>query len=275
MCRTAFWPPWLDARRLDDDLLAQAYERTDAPRRACVKNGMALLHALWGEYPDAARQECRDAAKGFRHVRSQCPASWALFVLTPGYAAPVRLAAALMPALLAHVPLVGALCAGGNPSTPACVTLELAGIEHIFQTPLTDVPRLLRHMAETAGQGRIVLLHQGELDPVRRTAEELRLPVWEERRVPLLWIDAAAGHAAELLAWAHPDAAFIPLPATSPQPADRPDALFADREFASREMEEIPLTIHPGLEGCWLHPDLTPEFFRQHRIRMAPSGGDA
>ena len=263
------WPQWAEAARLDDALAAAAYEATPAHLRAAVKTGLALAHMHFGESTTSQRNEVRNAHLGFWRRSIAHPAPWAVVAFTPAYAAAARLAAACMPAQLGGVPLVGAVCVGGTPSNNALVTLELAGVEDIF---VMDSAGLCTLLEETQpGPGRLVLLHRGELDAVAGAARALELPCYEERRSPILCLPKPDTFDLEALAFAQAEALAgaldAPLHLT-------PDATYLAPVAAlghCRERRTGPFphssapAITPGCEGFWLHPGLTPDFFRVQR----------
>lgn len=268
------WPQWAEESRLDDALAAQAYEATPAPLRAVVKTGLALAHAHFGESMGSQRQEERNAHLGFWRRSVAYPAPWAVVAFTPAYAAAARLAAACVPALLGGVCLVGAVCVGGAPGRNALVTLELTGIEDIF---VMDSAGLCALLEETQpGPGRLVLLHKGELDGVAGAARALELPCHEERRAPVLGLPTPQAFDLEALAFAQAEAleaALVPAQRTAPE------ALYLTPGAAlghCRERRTGPFpysnapAFTPGCEGFWLHPGLTPDFFRVRRQAFGP-----
>ena len=263
------WPQWAEAARLDDALAAAAYEATPAHLRAAVKTGLALAHMHFGESTTSQRSEERNGHLGFWRRSIAHPAPWAVIAFTPAYAAAARLAAACMPAQLCGVPLVGAVCVGGTPSSNALVTLELAGVEDIF---VMDNAGLCTLLEETQpGPGRLVLLHRGELDGVAAAARALELPCFEERRSPVLCLPKPEAFDLEALAFAQAEA----LDAAQESPLHlTPDATYLAPVAAlghCRERRTGPFpygsapAFTPGCEGFWLHPGLTPDFFRVQR----------
>ena len=263
------WPQWAEEARLDDALAAAAYEATPAHLRAAVKTGLALAHMHFGESTTSQRNEIRNTHLGFWRRSIAHPAPWAVIAFTPAYAAAARLAAACMPAQLGGVPLVGAVCVGGTPGNNALVTLELAGVEDIF---VMDSAGLCTLLEETQpGPGRLVLLHRGELDAVAGAARALELPWYEERRSPVLCLPKPEAFDLEALAFAQAEALETALD-TSLRLS--PDATYLAPVAAlghCRERRTGPFpysgapAITPGCEGFWLHPGLTPDFFRVQR----------
>ncbi|MDO5484005.1 MAG: hypothetical protein Q4F27_03770 [Desulfovibrionaceae bacterium] len=258
------WPCPLEDTRIDDALAAAAYEATPAKHRAALKSGLALSHMYFGQSPGHTQATRRDTHLGFWQQEAREPAHWALVVFGPAYAAAARLAAACMPALLAGVPLLGAVCAGGPPRPETLVSLELCGVEDVFAADMPLLETTLR--ACPAREGRLVLLHEGELSALAGLARELHLPCFEEYRAPRLLLRDAAAFDTAALAFAH-GSAPEPVSTAPHDGAPPPDAL-----YAAAALPDCPasLLLTPGCEGFWLHLGLTPEFFTLTRRCFGP-----
>ena len=179
-----------------------------------------------------------------------------------------------MPAILAGVPLTGAFCLGGEPTPEVLVTLELAGVEDAFALPAADFTRLTRELP----QCRVVLLHglDGDALPERG---DLPGRIWREDALPLFLLPQDTAVDAELLAFAHgPDCTAQALHGEAaqtvldggPLPGPcLPAAVLEEDEAARLAMEgegaPVELLLTPGCEAFWLHPGLTPDFFRCRR----------
>jgi hypothetical protein len=244
-------PPWLTQCLVSDDVLAQAYEESAPALLASCKHTLAVQHAFFGEAPDWEEQRLSRSAHGFHSCACSRPADWALVIFDAEYASAPRLLAALMPALLARVPLV--LCASTpGPARPELLcALELAGQEQIYALDAAQSLDLVQSLAAQPGQGRLVLLHRGALSVLRAAADATNLPCWEERRPPVLRLCGPEPDAT-LIRLAHPDA--------SDAQSLAPDVLYCSGPDAVQS--QVPLILPPGMEGCWLHPSLTPDFFR-------------
>ncbi|WP_298033508.1 hypothetical protein [uncultured Desulfovibrio sp.] len=270
----ARWPEWAEKARLDDDLAAAAYEATPPSCRAALKTGLALAHMHFGQSLGCLREGRRDPHMGFWRHTASFPAPWAVLAFTPEYAAAARLTAACVPALLAGVPLVGAVCVGGAPHSAALVSLELSGVEDIFLLDETGICSLLEE--SQPGPGRLVLLHKGELENLARAARMLDLPCYEERRAPALILPNPDAFDMDILAFAQGDAlkhalepARAALPATIYlKPEAARDHCKARRPGPFRHMDSLALS--PGCEGFWLHAGLTPDFFTVSRLAFGP-----
>ena len=110
------WPQWLEAFRVPDEPRAAAYEDTPAHLRAAIKAALALHQAHAGEMDIRTCRDERFPRRGFRRTATDGPAPFALVAFPASLRSPARLAAALMPAILAGVPLTGAFCLGGEPT---------------------------------------------------------------------------------------------------------------------------------------------------------------
>jgi hypothetical protein len=260
-------PSWLAEGLVPDSALAQAYEDTAPELQALCKHALAVQHAFFAEAPDSEEQRLTRSAHGFRTRACNRPADWALVVFAAEYASAPRLLAALMPALLARVPLVFCVCTPGPARPELLCALELAGQEQIYSLSASQSLDLVRHLAAQPGQGRLALLHRGSLSALRDAAGKAELPCWEERRTPVLDIRGSEPDAA-LIRLAHPDAAH----AENIAPNIIPDAVYCSGSEAAGV--QAPLVFLPGMEGCWLHPSLTPDFFRARTLAFSPAQPD-
>lgn len=262
------WPAWLTAYRVADSMAAEAYEATPARFRAALKTGLALAHFHFGESASRRDEAETSGRLGFQRASSRAPAPWALLVLSPAYAAAARLTAACAAALLAGVPHVSALSTGPAPQQAALVSLELSGVEEIFSPAAAGIETLVDELTTLPGPaGRVVLLHDGDLDEVAQAVRARGLPSYEERRPPRLRVEPDAHIDREVLAFAHGGKCALEAALAASGPAD---AVFRPAGQPLTPAPDAPLTLAPGCEGFWLHPGLTPEFFTVSRQAFAP-----
>ncbi|MDR0466491.1 MAG: hypothetical protein LBH94_03940 [Deltaproteobacteria bacterium] len=255
-------PSWLAQCLVPESDLALAHNETAPELLALCKHTLAVQHVFFGEAPDWDERRQTRSAHGFCSRVCGRPADWTLVVFDAEYASAPRLLAALMPAFLARVPLV--LCASTpGPARPELLcALELAGQEDIYALNAAQSLELLHGLTAQAGQGRLVFLHRGSLSDLRAAAGAADVPCWEERRAPVLRICGPEPDAA-LIRLAHPDAASAGNAA--------PDALYRSGPDAAQE--QVPLILPPGMEGCWLHTTLTPDFFRVQSLTFSLAPG--
>ncbi len=272
---TVTLPAWLDTLRQPDELQASAYEACPADFRAGLKTAIAFAFHLWGN-ASIRLDSCTDNTQtGFRHRLAYRPASWVLAFLAPGYSSPARFIAALMPAILAGVENIIVVSQECSPSPSLCTAFELAGIEDIFVLPSENDKSsvLLRELRDTDNDGRVLLFPAPEaqlnthLSSIRHCAETLNIRLWSDTPSPRLSLlsseeiaEARAEPRKDILAWAHGDACID-------ESADgQTDALFTSHIFSPfsplSECKTAPLVFGPGLEACWIHPLLTPDYFR-------------
>lgn len=267
------WPDSMEALRVEDSVLGQGYESVAPAQRACIKTGIAFQYALHGEQPNR-REECvDDHERGFVYRVVRRPAAWTLLLLGPGYAAAPRLVAALMPALLARVPLVGAACVGALPTAAACASLELMGIEDVFcfadaAKAQEALQQLTAH--NPVSQGRVLLLHKGELADVAQAAQRNGLPSWQECRAPRIAVQPDGETELDLLQWGHPDAVWTVWPLGHECPVA--DAVFCttpEPHEAKMGSTSSPLCLGTDAEGLWWHQGLETQFFLHKALSVA------
>ena len=147
-------------------------------------------------------------------------------------------------------------------------------MEDAFALPAADFTRLTRELP----QCRVVLLHGLDEDALPERGD---LPgrIWREDALPLFLLPQDTAVDAELLAFAHgPDCTAQALHGEAaqtvldggPLPGPcLPAAVLEEDEAARLAMEDeggpVELLLTPGCEAFWLHPGLTPDFFRCRR----------
>jgi hypothetical protein len=255
--------------RLDDEFSSRAYEATSPQCRTALKSGLALAFMHFSQSAGRVHEARADPNLGYWRQTVSFPAPWAVVAFTPAYTAAARLAAACVPAHLAGIAMVGAVCVGGNPSEQALVTLDLAGIEDIFTLDTASLCALLEE--SQPGPGRLVLLHEGELDSARHAAHALGIPCFEERRPPHLVLPDPEIFDLQILAFAQGKALEHALEPAHPV---TPAALYLSSKAAEGHCRHHPfgphhadsLALSPDCECFWLHTGLSPDFFRVSRL---------
>lgn len=274
------WPEWVEEKRTDDALSASAYEAAGPACRAAIKTATALFMHHEAPTREIIHEERCDRMSGFSSFRTVFPAPWAIVAFPPGYCAAARLLGALMPAITCAVPLIAAVCVGGEPTPQLLATLDLAGVNDIFSLSAAELSALIEETQP--GPGRLVLLHTGELDTLRIQARSLHVPVFEERRPPVVTIPRPEIFDLDVLRFAQ---GRLPVERAmdSPSPAS-PDVLYASREAVRSHclaavhgkfsLGMAPLALAPGCEGFWLHRGLEPNFFLAHRVGFTLEDAD-
>ncbi|MBQ8173140.1 MAG: hypothetical protein IJ474_01275 [Mailhella sp.] len=255
-------PDWLEARRPDDSLYADAYESTPAELRALLKTAIAFSFHRWTNM-DGEKREMRSCSRsGFCHSENSRSADWVLAVLGSGFASPARLLAALIPAIIAGTGRI--LIVSEAPFTPSiCTALELAGLEDSFVMEGDCLHGLYEDLRSLSPDGRIAffanadgsissaqktLMHAAALDGIPRLRD---LPAPR-----ILSLHGAGSEAEKRLFWLHPDAEIFREAAPGLRTAFVPDAAACPRNAAT----SAPFICGPGMEACW--PGPSPEFYR-------------
>lgn len=266
------WPDWVEEHRLDDARTAAAYEQAGPGARAAIKTAMAMYFRYDDSTREAIHEHRTDQLSGFWRSRTVFPAPWAVLAVTPRYCAAARMLAALMPAIICGVSSIACVCVDGEPSAPCLTTLDLAGIDDVFSLSAAELSAMLEETQP--GPGRLVLLHTGELDIIRRQARALHIPCFEERRPPVLTIPRPEIFNLDLLTFAQGEDC-VHRALQSPSPA-APDVLYGSEEAVQSHclartdtpfsLGMAPLALAPGCEGFWLHHGLGRSFFLAHRV---------
>ena len=265
------WPAWTKDHLVSEDRMGEAYEALDPAARAAVKTAMAMYFRYDEPAREILHEQRNDPLSGFWRTRTVFCAPWAVIAVTPAYTASARLLAALMPAILCGVPQTACVCVDGEPSDPVLATCELAGIDTVLKLSLAELCALLEETQP--GPGRLVLLHEGELDMVRRQARGLGVPCFEERRSPVLTILRPELFNLDVLRFAQGEKAVFR--ALNSPDAATPDVLYASDEAVRNHtltsaaslfsLSQAQLALAPGCEGFWLHHGLGRSFFLTHR----------
>jgi hypothetical protein len=292
-----------DLVAIGDAARLAAYETLTARERSWIKATLALVESAHGARPAETDSRTLRAEHGLIRLCRTRPASWTLCVPGAGFASAPRFAAAIMCARLAGVENLLAIwpLADSAACPPArLAVLELAGVDQAYTLSAsgTDLgaglgagpasPSFWRGLADELDQsgdagGRLLYFgaRDGLYAALRELADARGLPMWTDRP-PLLKpeIPAPAAMADGLdetaIRWAHPDAGTHSPPG-APR-AGLHTARYTARYTAHPEAdllarpEEAALTLGPGLEGCWLHPDLSPDFFLTHKTTIIRTG---
>ena len=275
-------PEWTEGFRAGDEVFARAWEEAGAQDRALLKTAIAFQFHLWGMRDGRGSLERSDPREGFRSIVSSGPAPWTLAVLSPGYASPARLLAALVPAVLAGTrPAVISLSV---PAPSIAAALELAGLDDLFIMDGAGARKLLAELRAACAGGCLALFPwpagQGEgaspeppLLPGPPCGPWRGLRVWQDTPRPriILRPSAAESDGRELerrLQWLHPDAIL-----EGTEAGGAADAVFNAQDLRPA-CGTAGLLLQAGLEACWTGP--SPEFFRTRRCAacLAPEDED-
>jgi hypothetical protein len=273
------WPEIMERGRVTDAAFAAAYARVSDRHRAWIKTGLAAMYAACGGPMPVARREEASLGHDLRLTRRDVPLDFVLVLCGPAFASPMRLAAALVPALCARVSAVAAARVGGRWPCSLLTTLELCGVETACRIGVRALPGLWSALAGK-GRGAVVLL-----DGVTAPASVGGLHLLSARVAGRAGVFPEAGAAfdQEALAFAHPDMTFFlhgdASPASAPFVAATGglaeasglgyDAVYAGDARLEAAHTAAPLAMGPGRETFWLWPHLSPAEFRRCSLAAA------
>ncbi len=245
---------WLEAHRIADSLMAEAYESLSGEERGVLKKCIARLYAVWGERPVQGRA-ARSFRQGFGLEEDEAPARYALLVCKAKFCSPAALLATLMPALLAGVPEILPCFVRVKeeeafaPDIPAALlgALELAGVERAFAASEAEVFALARLLP--ASEGRVLLLGEpGFGEPLILHAHRSGLPCRSLVR-PFLYFSER-------------------LDAPVEQRFMEEGSATAGGHGCEDTGKGLPLRLDASHEDVWLWPELGPDWFRTRRMRI-------
>lgn len=253
-------PSWLEACRIPDHVLAQAYDSTPHQWRVAVKTAIAATHFHFG---DPLLLSSRTRSSRLLTLRERrWPVDMAL-VLAPAAMGSAALAtyAALLPTL-AGVKQTVWICLGRDASQSQLVSLELCGVEDIYvisHAQMLDLMGVVPISAPMLLLGSVPSAHTITAHTKNRFAHICDRPV--------AWLASPKAFDPELLRFA---LGFKPT-TTSPAPRTAWKVIYATREFRKSNEDSYggALWIEPGFECFWLSPDLRPDFFTHRSFSVA------
>lgn len=268
---------------LADKAFARAYDQVGERGRALLKTAIAELYAL---HPPLDRTGST-AGK---------PLDYALILVGPGFASPVRLLAALLPALTAGVDNVLVVLAGrGRTRHSLLAACELAGQDRMASLTRRQSRNLTDELSRSAMRGAVVLLglpreqyeSVGSSRAARAAEEaggEYRLVVPPEVDSLCLYQDREDLFDRDALEFAHPgtifrvfgpargveSGRFLPLDGDFETFLSQPHiAACGQKDRLEAMSEKFGLVLGPGREWCWAWPDIDWKSFSTGRIILA------
>lgn len=249
-------PEWLESRRVSEELFTLAYDNCGSKNRAALKTGLAFASFHFNGYRLEERCEIKNPLAGFDSVQIRRPYEWCAIFFEASFSASARLCAAAILPVLANVRNIFAIAIGGEPSLNALASLELCGIDDVFQLSEKEAQGLISEMSKAESSrvnGKICLIHSGQKTP-SWLASESGLPFCALSANVNIQVQNTAIFDLDALAYAQnwKPGDF--------NPAKSIDCIFADKLDAIEEHSPS-IVFGPGLEGCWLYPGLGPEDF--------------
>ena len=277
-------PERLLRRMVAEAAFDDAYSSVSDDRRAWLKTCIACLCSRYGESRTTSETHLLRHSSGFTFRTGVAPLAWGVLFLGDGAVSAPSILAALLPLRLAgarEVVVVRVGEKGGDDSWPAPLLtgLELAGQETVLDLTQREARFLLDSLGKGEGRGSALFLGSGrEIESLAsRCASFSRVFCWrgvlpEEIGV---WNDPCCFDL-DVLAWAHPQARLRVWEedSTDHRDASQRFEAFLDQGCAllcvppdktDAALDRAEVVLGPGGEGCWVWPDLSPDFFRSRR----------
>ncbi|NDV23439.1 histidinol dehydrogenase [Desulfovibrio sp. JC022] len=260
------FPLWLQDYQIEDEVFGEAYEATLPPQRAWLKKTIAQVYGI--NSPDAPSRtwNVNTWRGGFETEVSSVPLEWTVLLLDAESVSPVRILAALVPALAAGVKNVLAVfCGEGDLSQSVLAGFELAGLEDVVKLPQDKVEELLAPLMAGGEEGAVLDL-RGTPDFVLhgpclrywRAPEISSISVCKEEDSPDM----------DVLAFVHPDVEFVEVDEDSFDDVEA-DAAVVPAEIVGDALMNFNVVLAHGQEGCWLWNGFNSSFFKRESVALA------
>ena len=277
-------PERLLRRMVAEAAFDHAYSAVSDDRRAWLKTCVACLCSRYGEPQTAFETHLFRHSSGFTFRTGAIPLAWGVLFLGEGAVSAPSVLAALLPLRLAgtrEVVVVRLGEKGGNGSWPAPLLtgLELAGQDTVLDLTQREARFLLDSLGAGEGRGSALFLGSGrEIESLAgRCASLPRVLSWRGGLPQEIgvWNDPCCFDL-DVLAWAHPQARLRVWDedSTGQQDISQRFEAFLDQgcellcvplDKTEAALERAEVVIGLGGEGCWVWPELSPDFFRNRR----------
>lgn len=277
------FPDNLERWQVSDAHLARAYSRTGDRGRAFLKSSIAMLYESLEPGAPTDRKTVKRFRSGLVQRREHSSRPWYLLVLGSEVTSGPQVLAALMPAVVRRIPLIGVLRPRSRPgwAPEVLAALELCGVERIYTPPRAMIGDYIAFLAETCGRGGLACLGSavfwGRVAPL---VQSLRCgpSLWLEPPAALgVWTEPGLDWNIPAIRFAHPQAALtaygpgedIGLPravAESDFEAFQNAGFSAVYAPAGRRPASARLRLGPGLEAFWGWPEDFSDLLERQRL---------
>ncbi|CAM2057801.1 conserved hypothetical protein [Desulfovibrionales bacterium] len=293
-------PEWFFDAVPTDVVLGQAYESVPPRLRSWLKLTIARLHTWHSVGHGLETDTYRSWRQGFVSLEHEVPCVWTVLILDADFYSPVRLLAALLPALVAGVktvlvvrlqhPWAQNITGGQDWPSALLVAMELAGQELLSNCTVQQIKTLIVGFAREYSSGTVVALGEIPRRLVRSMgsclADNSELAYWMPQcpRSIGLWCENGQTWDWEALTFVHPDMIFIvggtphvlPPPGFSIIAAPWSEFLRHNYQVLCLPVDRIetawnfyfdqalpPVVLGPGHEACFFWPDGRLSLFRR------------
>lgn len=270
MLTNSFFSDWLESFLVDDDRFGDAYDAVPDNRRAWLKTTIARLHALYGTPQVTWGRQENHWRQGHVSITESRPVDWTMVVVDSTYASGVRmLGAAMMPLLSGVDDILVVFTGDGEIAPETLASLELAGLELAVQLDEQKTAALVKEVYTVPTSGRILALGKSSKTIVHGSGIPANgIQVWYEPHYTGMGILEATSVDKELLVWAHPDLALSDVSQDAVSEQVSLAALCCEADSVDSIPDTVPVSLGAGQEGCWIWPDLHPQWFTHCRFSL-------
>ncbi|WP_415713042.1 histidinol dehydrogenase [Maridesulfovibrio sp.] len=260
------FPEWLQTYQIEDEVFADAYEATSPSRRAWLKKTIAQVYSVNSPETPQKTWNVNTWNGGFETEVATAPLEWTVLLLDARSVSPVRILAALVPALTAGVKQVlVAFCGEGEISKPVLAGFELAGQEDVVQLPMDKIEEFLGFLLNGGAYGAVLdlrgdpdFLLNGPCVRYWRVPEISSISVCKNEDFPDM----------DVLAFVHPDVEFVEVDEDSLDEGEA-DAAVVPAELVGEALMTFNIVLAHGQEGCWLWNGFNSSFFKRECVALA------
>ncbi|HAS88769.1 MAG TPA: hypothetical protein DCS48_05625 [Desulfovibrio sp.] len=260
------FPEWLQDYQIEDEIFGEAYEATLPPQRAWLKKTIAQVYGINSPEAPSKAWNVNTWRGGYETEVSTAPLDWTVMLLDDSSVAPVRILAALVPALAAGVKnILVVYCGTGGLPQSVLAGFELAGQEDVVNLPQQKVDELLEQLMHNGIDGAVLdlranmaLMPYGPGVRYWRAPEISSISVCKEEDSPDM----------DVLAFVHPDVEFTEVDENSLEEVQA-DAAVVPAEIVGDALMNFNIVLAHGQEGCWLWNGFNSSFFKRESIALA------
>ena len=260
------FPEWLQDYQIEDEFFGEAYEATLPAQRAWLKKTIAQVYGVNSPEAPSKTWNVNTWRGGFETEVSTTPLEWTLLLLDEKSVSPVRILAALVPALAAGVKnVLVVFCGDGEISQSVLAGFELAGQEEVVKLPQEKVDELIPSIINCGVDGAVLdlrgnsdFLSHGSGVHYWRVPEISSISVCKDEDSPDM----------DVLAFVHPDVEFVEVDEDSLEEVES-GAAVVPAELVGDALLSSNIVLAHGQEGCWIWNGFNSSFFKRECVALA------
>jgi hypothetical protein len=250
------FPEWINDCQVSDNLFGDAYENTPARFRAWMKTEIAKLWNIYEAESPSHVSFRKSWNSGFSVEQTEIPDDVVILAFDSKTVSPVRILAALVPALVSGVKNIIAVHIGdGEISSSVLAAFELSGQERVVSVSVDSFHNLIE--ACCCDDFSTVVLDLCGAGPVN-IDDKLNIKYWRNPEITKIALcSEITKEIHELISFIHPDLDIIE---TSPTNLKGFYVAIVQDELLPGYKPK--LILKSGHEGCWIWHSLTNSIFK-------------